>query len=100
MMTQKLPQKEITPEVVQRELNKLNIRKATGLDKVSGGILKVCNVQLRYVFARLFNLSVNSNGIFALWKMLIICCTPIKQTEGKLDSLQFAYSLTLYSLIC
>ena len=45
---------EITPEVVQRELNKINIRKATGLDNVSGGILKVCNVQLCDVFARLF----------------------------------------------
>ena len=46
---------EITPKVVQRELNKLNIRKAKGPDNLSGRVLKACSEQLFGVFARLFN---------------------------------------------
>ena len=115
--------KEITPNVVQRELNKLNIRIATWPDNLSGSLLNACSEQLSDVFARLVNLSISSNTIPALWKKSIICpvnkipnpvelndfrpvaLTPIimkcferimlhhllKQTEGKLDPLQFAY---------
>ena len=114
---------EITPKVVQRELKKLNIRKATGPDNLSGRVLKACSEQLSGVFSRLFNLSISSNTIPALWKKSIICPVPkrpnpvelndfrpivlttiimkcferimlhhlLKQTEGELDPLQFAY---------
>ena len=40
---------EITPKVVQRELNKLNIRKATGPDNLSGMVLKAVNSSLVFL---------------------------------------------------
>ena len=47
--------KEITPNVVQRELNKLNIMIATVPDNLSGSLLNACSEQLSDVFARLVN---------------------------------------------
>ena len=54
---------EIIPEVVQREINKLSIRRATGPDNLSGRVLKMCSVQRCDVFSRLFNLPIISNVI-------------------------------------
>ena len=59
---------EITPKFFHRELNKLNIRKPTGPDNLSGRVLEACSEQLSGVFARLFKLSICSDTIPALRK--------------------------------
>ncbi|XP_033125001.1 uncharacterized protein LOC117123254 [Anneissia japonica] len=50
----------------------INPRKSRGPDGVSGKVLKACNEQLFHVFSRLYNWSLNSHEVAAIWKRSLI----------------------------
>ena len=68
---------EITPKVVQRELNKLNTRKATGSGNLSGRVLKACSEQLSLVFLQGCSTCQSATNPVELNDLRTVALTPI-----------------------
>jgi hypothetical protein len=69
---------EITEQQVMGSFNKIQIRKASGPDGIGGIVLKECRQQLSGVFRDLFQASLNTHFIPALWKMSNVIPVPKK----------------------
>ena len=61
---------------VRREFERLSERKACGPDRVKGKILKLCSVQLSYIFTFIMNMSLKFHIVPAIWKCSEIIPIP------------------------
>ena len=59
---------EISEEQVINSFKKINIRKASGPDGLTGIVLKECRLQLAGIFRKLFQTSLETHVIPQLWK--------------------------------
>ena len=63
----------IERESVERTFRNIDTRKAAGPDNISGRIIKTCCKELSGVFCDIFNKSIETHSIPALWKHSTIC---------------------------
>lgn len=61
---------------VRRELKRVNTRKAAGLDRISGRVIRTCADLLAPVFTSIFNLSLAQSTVFTWFKMSTIIIVP------------------------
>ena len=63
----------------------INERKATGSDRISSKVLKVCNLELCDIFKFLFNESVVYGTIPSIWKTATIIHVPKKDKPNVMN---------------
>lgn len=73
---------EISISEVRKLFSKLNSHKAKGPDGVSCKVLKLCANQLAFPFQKLFQTSISTGKVPALWKLATIVPVP-KQPHPK-----------------
>ena len=61
---------------VRRELKRVNTRKASGPDKISGRVIRTCTDLLALVFTTIFNLSLAQSTVPTCFKMSTIIPVP------------------------
>ena len=59
---------EINPEIIQRKLKALNIRKATGYDGIPGKLLRLTHRELSVPLASLINTCISNNKFRGIMK--------------------------------
>uniref|UniRef100_A0A3B3C2V1 Reverse transcriptase domain-containing protein n=1 Tax=Oryzias melastigma TaxID=30732 RepID=A0A3B3C2V1_ORYME len=69
----------ITDHLVRRELQRLNMRKAPGPDRVCPRLLKTCANELGAPLQHLFNLSLELGQVPSLWKTS--CIVPLPKVK-------------------
>ena len=74
----------------------INERKATGSDRISSKVLKVCNLELCDIFKFLFNESVVCGTIPSIWKTATIIHVPKKDTTKCDERLQASCTNTCH----
>ena len=76
---------EISLEEVRRELKKVNPRKATGPDKFTARLLKICSNELCEIFHLIYNKSLKLGRVPNLWKTSTIIPVPKKANASELN---------------
>ena len=72
----------------KQALYKINERKATGPDGLSGKLLKVCANELSFIFNHLFNMSMSYNQTPTIWKTSKIIPVPKKDKITTINDLR------------
>ena len=63
----------IERETVERTFKNIDTSKAAGSDNISGRVIKLCFKELAGVFCEIFNKSLKTHSVPALWKHSTIC---------------------------
>ncbi|KAK7919079.1 hypothetical protein WMY93_010363 [Mugilogobius chulae] len=79
----------ISVDEVRIEFRRLHGRKSAGPDGISPRLLRECASELAVPLHTIFNKSLQTGCVPALWKTS--CLVPVPKVEGALDPLQFAY---------
>ncbi|KAF0029312.1 hypothetical protein F2P81_018417 [Scophthalmus maximus] len=70
---------------VRRELKRVNTRKAAGLDRISGRVIRTCTDLLAPVFTTIFNISLAQSTVPTCFKMSTIIRVPKKSSPAGMN---------------
>ena len=76
---------EIVASTVKSYFGKVNVRKATGPDSITGKLLKMCASELCDVYCKIFNWSLNECCVPSAWINSLICPVPKNKSPSTLN---------------